>query len=93
MFRPSQFGSCRLNGHARLCVNWRLLARLADNVRQAPKFLGCKSPWMKAVSADEVRQLDQKLSKPGILLKQRLSFVGTFVTTIRRSIPFKGISK
>jgi len=48
---------------------------------------------LKAVSADEVRQLDQKLSKPGILLKQRLSFVGTFVTTIRRSIPFKGISK
>jgi hypothetical protein len=48
---------------------------------------------MNAVSADEVRQLDQKLSKPGILLKQRVSFVGTDVTTIRRSIPFKGTSK
>ena len=41
----------------------------------------------------QVRQLDQKLPEPGILLKQRVSFVGTFVTTIRRSIPLKGISK
>ena len=55
-------------------------------------YLGCKLPWVNAVSADEVRQLDQKLPEPGIFLKQRVGFVGTFVT-IRRSIPLQGISK
>ena len=69
-------------GHSRA---WRITSAKHLN------YLGCKLPWMNAVSADEVRQLDQKLPEPGILLKQRLSFVGTFVTT--RSIPFKGISK
>ena len=49
-------------------------------------------PWVNAVSPDEVRQLDQKLPEPGIFLKQRVGFVGTFVT-IRGSIPLQGISK
>jgi hypothetical protein len=48
---------------------------------------------MNAVSADEIRELDQKLPKPGILLKQRVCFVSTRVDTIPRSIPLKGRSK
>ena len=51
------------------------------------------SPWVNAVFANEIRKLDQKFAKPGILLKQRASFVSMFVTTMSRLIPSKGISK
>ena len=46
-----------------------------------------------AVLADEVRQLSQKLSKPGVLPEQPMSLVGWFVATRRRLIAAKGIFK
>ena len=48
---------------------------------------------MNDVFADEVRQLDQKLPKPGILLNQRVSFVGMFVTAKCRLVASEGIFK
>jgi hypothetical protein len=48
---------------------------------------------VSGVSADEVRQLGHKLSKPGVLLQQRVGFVGMFVTTTYRLISAKGIFK
>jgi hypothetical protein len=46
-----------------------------------------------AVLADEVRQLDQKLSKPGILLEERVGLIGVVVTAGGRLILSKGIFK
>jgi hypothetical protein len=68
----------------RFGVNRRTSACPADNVRQV------STPRVNAVSADEVRQLDQELPKPGIFFKQRVCFVGTIVDTVGRSIPLKG---
>jgi hypothetical protein len=48
--------------------------------------LGCAN----VVFADEVRQLDQQLPKPGILFKQGVNLVGMIVTTKCRLIPLKG---
>ena len=50
-------------------------------------------PRVNAVFADQVRKLGQKLPKPGILLDQRMSFVGLFVTTKGGLVPAKGILK
>ncbi|MBA4038235.1 MAG: hypothetical protein C0480_26895 [Bradyrhizobium sp.] len=72
----------RLNSE--VAVKWYGRQRLADNVRQL------STPGVNAVSADEVRQLDQKLPKPGIFFKQRVCFVGSLVDTVGRSIPLKG---
>jgi hypothetical protein len=48
---------------------------------------------VNAVFANDVRQLGQKLPEPGILLDQRMSFVGLFVATKGRLVPAKGILK
>jgi hypothetical protein len=48
---------------------------------------------VNAVFANDVRQLGQKLPEPGILLDQRMSFVGLFVATKGGLVPAKGILK
>jgi hypothetical protein len=48
---------------------------------------------VNAVFANDVRQLGQKLPKPGVLLDQRMGFVGPFVATQGGLVPAKGILK
>jgi hypothetical protein len=48
---------------------------------------------VNAVFANDVSKLGQKLPKPGILLDQRMSFVGAFVATKGGLVPTKGILK
>jgi hypothetical protein len=48
---------------------------------------------VNAVFADDIGQLGQKLPKPGILLDQRMSFVGLFVATKGGLVPAQGILK
>jgi hypothetical protein len=48
---------------------------------------------VNAVFADDIGQLGQKRPKPGILLDQRMSFVGLFVATKGGLVPAQGILK
>ncbi|KRQ89363.1 hypothetical protein CQ10_05580 [Bradyrhizobium valentinum] len=48
---------------------------------------------VNAVFTNDVRELSQKLPKPGVLLDQRVSFVGLFVATKGGLVPAKGILK
>jgi hypothetical protein len=48
---------------------------------------------VNAVFANDVRQLGQKLPKPGVLLDQRVGFVGLFVATKGGLVATKGILK
>jgi hypothetical protein len=48
---------------------------------------------VNAVFANDVGKLGQKLPEPGILLDQRMSFVGLFVATKGGFVPTKGILK
>jgi hypothetical protein len=48
---------------------------------------------VNAVFANDIRQLGQKLPKPGILFDQCVSFVGPFVATKGGLVPAKGILK
>jgi len=48
---------------------------------------------VNAVFANDVRQLGQKLPEPGVLLDQRVGFVGPLVATKGGLVPAKGILK
>ncbi|KRR27565.1 hypothetical protein CQ13_04020 [Bradyrhizobium retamae] len=57
------------------------------------EIVGASLARLDAVFADQVRKLGQKLPKPGILLDQRMGFVGLFVSTKGGLVPAQGILK
>jgi hypothetical protein len=48
---------------------------------------------VNAVFANDVRQLGQQLPEPGVLLDQRMGFVGRFVAAKGGLVPSQGILK